>query len=114
MPDLQGLGCLVGRMQDIATLGGQEQGTEMLTEQPADSLLLKLCVELGFCLPLDSQGRLVNDPPVDSGGFVGEVFVAEELGLNSTDRHLYIQARAMVAEAFRRSGEEREHGDSRE
>lgn len=86
----------------------------MLTEQQAESLLFKLCVDLGFCLPPDVQGRLINAPPADVGGFVDAVFVAEGLDPHTADRHLYRQVRAMVAEAFQKSEEEREHDDSRE
>ena len=86
----------------------------MLTERQAESLLFKLCVDLGFCLPPGAQGRLINNPPADVGLFVDAVFVAEGLDPNTADQHLYRQVRAMVAEAFRKSEGECEHSDTRE
>lgn len=94
--------------------GGPEEGNEMLTERQTERLLDKLCVDMGFCLPPDAQRRLIADPPAEVESFVDAVFIAEGLNPVIADRHLHRQVQAVVAEAFRKSEEAREHRDSRE
>lgn len=66
--------------------------------EETQSLLDRLCVELGFCLPPAEQERLCNAPPVEVDAFAEEVFRAE--GLKPSRGSLYTQVRDMVNDAF--------------
>jgi hypothetical protein len=79
----------------------------MLLSREVQSLLSKLCIDLGFCLPPDAQAHLEQSPPSQIGEFTDAVFTAEGLDPTTADRHLYRQVKAVVAAAFRRSEEER-------
>src|SRR5262245_26741073 len=68
-----------------------------------DSLLSKLCIDLGFCLPQASRDRLRNNPPEDVLGFVDAVFVAERLDPATADRQLYRRVRDYVAVSYRQA-----------
>jgi hypothetical protein len=72
----------------------------MLDQARVGSLLSKLCIELGFCLPSAQQQRLINAPPQDIEAFTNAVFVAEGLNPELADRNLYRQVQRVVAEAF--------------
>ena len=75
----------------------------MLSEPEVDSLLNKLCIELGFCLSPESQERIRQNPPETVPKFTDTVFAEEGLDPDSADRHLYRQVRDRVVEAFRAS-----------
>jgi hypothetical protein len=77
----------------------------MLSAPEADSLLATLCSSLGFCLPPRARTLLTENPPVDVDRFTDAVFVGEGLDPSTANRQLYRQVRAIVAEAFRLSGE---------
>jgi hypothetical protein len=79
----------------------------MLTSEEVQSLLDRLCVDLGFCLPPAEHNRLCDDPPQDVVLFTDAVFRAEGLNPEHADRHLYRQVRDYVAEAF--GGSARRH-----
>ena len=72
----------------------------MLNTTEAESLLSKLCVELGFCLPPENENRLIENPPKTIDDFTDAVFRAEGLNPQYAERHLYRQVRDKVAEAF--------------
>ena len=73
----------------------------MLGERRTRQLLNDLCVELGFCLPLNDIERLVSSPPEDAVTFTDAVFAAEGLRPDWADRHLYRQVLEMVTATFR-------------
>jgi hypothetical protein len=75
----------------------------MLSENEVRTVLSKLCVKLGFCLPPVAQQQLASDPPPDVRGFVDAVFAAEGLDPATADRHLYRQVRDMVSDAYRKT-----------
>lgn len=79
----------------------------MLTAREIRSLLSKLCVDLGFCLPSDAEAQLEERPPSSIGEFTDAVFIAEGLDPATADRHLYRQVRSVIAEAFQASDEKR-------
>ena len=81
----------------------------MLSAREVQSLLSKLCIDLGFCLPPDAQAHLEQSPPSNVAGFTDEVFTAEGLDPSTADRHLYRQVKALIADAFRRSEEQRKN-----
>jgi hypothetical protein len=78
---------------------------DAITDTPLDAaqvtaLLSQLCMKLGFCLPPADCERLRRAPPDTISSFTDAVFTAEGLAPDIADRHLYRQARAIVAEAF--------------
>ena len=73
----------------------------MLSSTEVTSLLSRLCVDLGFCLPPADCERLRADCPPDVASFTDAVFAAEGLPPETADRHLYRRVRAEVAAAFR-------------
>ncbi len=75
-----------------------------LTPLHVSRLLGDLCVQLGFCLPPDSQLALQQNPPADPNSFTDAVFTAEGIDPATADRHLYRQVRGMIRDAFRKSG----------
>ena len=78
----------------------------ILTASEVDSLLTKLCVGLGFCLPPSAISQLQNSPPADIDSFTDAVFTAE--GLDPWfDRKLRAEVRAMVRDDFARAARTR-------
>ena len=75
----------------------------MLSENEVRTVLSKLRVKLGFCLPPVAQQQLASAPPSDVRGFVDAVFAAEGLDPATADRHLYRQVRDMVSDAYRKT-----------
>jgi len=72
----------------------------MLNSAEIESLLSKLCVDLGFCLSPENEKLLHEDPASDVNGFTDAVFVAEGLNPEHADRSLHRQVREVVREAF--------------
>ena len=79
----------------------------ILTASEVDSLLTKLCVDLGFCLPPSAISQLQNSPPADIDSFTDAVFTAEGLDPQFSDRRLRAQVRAMVRDEFARAARTR-------
>ena len=50
---------------------------EQMDPQRVKALLLELRVDLGFCLPAESQRRLESAPPIDVDEFTDQVFREE-------------------------------------
>jgi hypothetical protein len=75
----------------------------MLSAREVQSLLGRLCADLGFCLPPDAQERLQQAPPATADDFTLAVFLAEGLDPSTADRTLYRKVQAAIAAAFRRS-----------
>lgn len=73
-----------------------------LSSAEVTSLLSKLCIELGFCLPPEEDAKLVESPPDTIDAFTDAVFLAEGLQPEYAERHLYKQVRAKIAEAFQK------------
>ena len=73
-----------------------------LSSHEVDSLLSKLCIDLGFCLPPTSQRDLAHSPPTSVLEFVDAVFRAEELDPDTADRRLFRQVRDLLQDAFDR------------
>lgn len=73
----------------------------MLSKIESRRLLDKLCVQLRFCLPPESQKRLMGNPPTEVVTFTDAVFAEEGLNPSTADRHLYRQVRAMIADFLR-------------
>lgn len=63
------------------------------------SLLVELCVDLGFCPPPDEQVRLRDSPPRDVDAFTDAVFIAEGLDPRF-DNRLRSQVRERVVRHF--------------
>jgi hypothetical protein len=74
-----------------------------LTPEEVYSLLSKLCIDLGFCLPPDQIARLQDAPPDDADRFADAVFLAEGLDPRTSDRALRRQVRGLVTEAFKQA-----------
>jgi hypothetical protein len=72
----------------------------MLKESEVTSLLSKLCIDLGFCLPPEDENRLIENPPTSVQEFTDQIFRAEGLNPQYAERHLYRQVRDKIAEAF--------------
>ncbi|MBC7796833.1 MAG: hypothetical protein H7Z37_08175 [Pyrinomonadaceae bacterium] len=72
----------------------------MLDVAEVESLLSKLCIDLGFCLPPEDENLLREKPPSDVDAFTDAVFLAEGLDPQHVDRHLYRQVREVVWQAF--------------
>lgn len=77
----------------------------MLNSTEVESLLSKLCIDLGFCLPPEEENRLCVTPPQDIDAFTDQVFLAEGLNPHHAERHLYRQVRALIAESFEKHDE---------
>lgn len=60
-------------------------------------LLDQLCVELGFCLDLESRASLIQDPPVGVDEFTDVIIRAEGLDPLTVERALRKQVRDRVA-----------------
>jgi len=71
-----------------------------LSSSDVYSLLSKLCIDLGFCLPPDEIARLQESPPSSVELFADAVFLAEGLDPDAADQSLRKQVRAQVALAF--------------
>ncbi|MFI6996616.1 hypothetical protein [Nocardia sp. NPDC050175] len=63
-------------------------------------VLDNLCVELGFCLPVDEKSRLCASPPTDVDSFTDAVFVAEGMDPNE-DKRLRELVRQKIMRAFK-------------
>lgn len=74
----------------------------MLNAGEVESLLSKLCIDLGFCLPPEDDVRLQKTPPDNVDDFTDAVFLAEGINPQHAERHLYRQVRAMIDEAFQK------------
>ena len=72
----------------------------MLNAVEVTTLLSKLCIRLGFCLPPDECARLKNAPPDSIDAFTNAVIVAEGLDPENMDLHLHRPVRAEVSEVF--------------
>ena len=72
----------------------------MLETAEVESLLSKLCIELGFCLPPEHENRLIENPPAIIEEFTDAVFRLEGLNAQFAERHLYRQVRDKIAQAF--------------
>jgi len=64
------------------------------------SLLSKLCIDLGFCLPPDKIAEFQQDPPTEVDAFTNEVFIAEGLDPVLSDSGLRKQVSELVSQAF--------------
>jgi hypothetical protein len=68
-----------------------------------ETLLGKLCVDLGFCLHSPEYDELCDNPPEKINAFTNAVFAAEGMNPETADRCLYRRVQEYVAEAFRHS-----------
>ena len=75
----------------------------MLSEGEVASLLERLCVELGFCVPPQERGRFADRPPADVPSFVEAVLRAEGLEPAHVDQQLRRAVESLVSQAFRRA-----------
>ncbi len=71
-----------------------------LTTVEVHSLLSKLCIDLGFCLPPDDIARLQLSPPDTVDSSTDAVFTAEGLDPLTSDQALRNQVMEVVATAF--------------
>ena len=78
----------------------------MLETVEVESLLSKLCIELGFCLPPEHENRLIENPPATIDEFTDAVFRLEGLDPQNAERHLYRQVRDKIAQAFEKHGQD--------
>jgi hypothetical protein len=78
----------------------------MLEPAEVESLLSKLCIELGFCLPPEHENHLIENPPSTVEEFADAVFRFEGLNPQYAERHLYRQVRDKIAEAFEKHNQE--------
>jgi hypothetical protein len=72
----------------------------VLSTNEVESLLSKLCVDLGFCLSPEKERILRENMPSDIDGFTNAVFVAEGLNPQHAERSVYRQVRRVVQSAF--------------
>ena len=72
-----------------------------LEPHEVETLLDKLCSDLGFCLPSDEHKRISSNPPDDVIAFVDAVFIAEGMNPGTADRHVYRRVRDYVSAAFK-------------
>jgi hypothetical protein len=79
--------------------------SKSLGPSEVETLLGQLCVDLGFCLPAESQDVLIDNPPSDPQAFTDAVFVAEGLNPQTARRDLYRQVQDCVASAFAQAAE---------
>lgn len=91
----------------VANVGREDDQALMLTPRQTTSLLSRLCIDMGFCLPLKEQQRLLESPPTSVDAFTAAVFRAEGLDPDSVDRRLYRQLRRQVDGAFRKAEDAR-------
>ena len=84
----------------------------MLDEKAMQSLLSKLCVDLGFCLDPEKENFILKSPPDSVESFADVVFIAEGLDPEQADRRLYKRVRDVVADAFQKYYEESEYYES--
>ena len=63
-------------------------------------LLNDLCVRLGYCLPLEDQQGIIDDPPATVDAFTDAVVVAEGLDPVLMASEQRQQVRRVVAAAF--------------
>jgi len=78
-----------------------------VTPRQAERLLSELYVDLGFCLPVEAQIRLEQNPGTDVDAFADAVFRAE--GLNPETEislHLRRDTRARVLKHFQMAGDD--------
>jgi hypothetical protein len=78
----------------------------MLTPIEVQSLLDKLCVDAGFCLPPQEQEKLRADPPANPIAFTNAVFLAEGLKPELAERRLYRGVYDTVVKFWRQRGYE--------
>lgn len=78
----------------------------MLESTEVESLLSKLCIELGFCLAPEYENRLIKNPPSTIEEFADAVFRFEGLNPQYVERHLYKQVRDKIGEAFEKHNDE--------
>ena len=78
-----------------------------LSESQIISLLERICVDLGFCLPPDAADALASDPPETVDLFTHAVFIAEGLDPAAADRRVYLQVHEEIAAAFAAAAPER-------
>ena len=76
----------------------------MLNAAETSWLLNKLCVDLGFCLPIEVRESFCANPPSDALGFTDAVIEAEGLRTELVERSLHRQTYAIVASFFRSRG----------
>lgn len=70
------------------------------------TLLDKLCVVLGFCLPPAEQAKLRSEPPVDVEAFIDAVIRAEGLDpVADVSGRLHRDVRNRVTKHFRVAGD---------
>ena len=74
----------------------------MLDATEVESLLSKLCVDLGFCLSPEEENQLLKAPPIDVDTFTDTVFLAEGIDPEYADRQLYRRVRAIISQAFQK------------
>lgn len=63
-------------------------------------LLDDLCVQLGYCLPPETQQRIIADPPPTVDAFTDAVIDAEGLDPVLMDKRDRLEVRRIVAVAF--------------
>ena len=78
----------------------------MLTQEETRALLESLCLQLGFCLPPETNTRLASDPPTDPDAFAEAVFAAEGLPIHEGGKRLYKQVRNLIADAMTASDDQ--------
>ena len=70
------------------------------TEQQLHTLLLSLCVDLGFCLPKLVTSRLAKCPPKTPQRFAKAVIEADGLTIDTIDKHLYKSVLSKIETVF--------------
>ena len=84
----------------------------LLSKREVESLLDKLCVDLGFCLPPKPRARIIANPPRNPHRFSEVVMKAE--GFESAGHsELFEQVFGYVLHAFEISGQRGVHDDPR-
>ena len=76
-----------------------------LSEKQIHWLLEELCVGHGFCLPVESQRRLRDDPPTDAEALTRAVFAAEGLNFDAAEESVRRSVFARAERAFARAAE---------
>ncbi len=71
-----------------------------MSAKATESLLNKLCVELGYCLSHDDQKRISSDPPTRPDEFADLVMDLE--GVRKGDQKMYDPVLKIVMDAFDR------------
>ena len=75
-----------------------------MSPRQVELLLSELCVDLGFCLPIEAQARLLQDPGTDVDAFTDAVILAEGLDPDAgISLHLRRDMRARVLKHFKRA-----------